>query len=265
MLGTEIDDGKKKPNILFCRRKKKKERKKEKKIPNPKHTPPLRSPPLSNPSSPPPHHQSPTRFAGCARPTRPRPLRFTGGGGVRERAPATGEEEGGGSMEPRVGNKYRLGRKLGSGSFGEIYLGTNVQTNEEVAIKLENVKTKHPQLLYESKLYRILQGGTGIPNVKWFGVEGDYNVLVMDLLGPSLEDLFSFCNRKLSLKTVLMLADQMINRVEFVHSKSFLHRDIKPDNFLMGLGKRANQVYMIDFGLAKKYRDTSTHQHIPYR
>ncbi|XP_074569735.1 casein kinase 1-like protein 2 [Curcuma longa] len=168
-------------------------------------------------------------------------------------------------MEPRVGNKFRLGRKIGSGSFGEIYLGTNIQTNEEIAIKLENVKTKHPQLLYESKLYRILQGGTGIPNVRWFGVEGDYNVLVMDLLGPSLEDLFNFCSRKLSLKTVLMLADQMINRVEFVHSKSFLHRDIKPDNFIMGLGRRANQVYIIDFGLAKKYRDTSTHQHIPYR
>ncbi|KAL6996305.1 Casein kinase 1-like protein 2 [Sarracenia purpurea var. burkii] len=168
-------------------------------------------------------------------------------------------------MEPRVGNKFRLGRKIGSGSFGEIYLGTNIQTNEEVAIKLENVKTKHPQLLYESKLYKILQGGTGVPNVKWFGVEGDYNVLVMDLLGPSLEDLFNFCSRKLSLKTVLMLADQMINRVEFVHSKSFLHRDIKPDNFLMGLGRRANQVYIIDFGLAKKYRDSSTHQHIPYR
>uniref|UniRef100_A0A7C8Z224 non-specific serine/threonine protein kinase n=1 Tax=Opuntia streptacantha TaxID=393608 RepID=A0A7C8Z224_OPUST len=168
-------------------------------------------------------------------------------------------------MEPRVGNKFRLGRKIGSGSFGEIYLGTNVQTNEEVAIKLENVKTKHPQLLYESKLYKILQGGTGIPNVRWFGVEGDYNVLVIDLLGPSLEDLFNFCNRKFSLKTVLMLADQMINRVEFVHSKSFLHRDIKPDNFLMGLGRRANMVYMIDFGLAKKYRDSTTHQHIPYR
>lgn len=164
-----------------------------------------------------------------------------------------------------MGNKFRLGRKIGSGSFGEIYLGTNIQTNEEVAIKLENVKTKHPQLLYESKLYRILQGGTGIPNVRWFGVEGDYNVLVMDLLGPSLEDLFNFCSRKLSLKSVLMLADQMINRVEFVHSKSFLHRDIKPDNFLMGLGRRANQVYIIDFGLAKKYRDSSTHQHIPYR
>ncbi|PIN20660.1 Casein kinase (serine/threonine/tyrosine protein kinase) [Handroanthus impetiginosus] len=168
-------------------------------------------------------------------------------------------------MEPRVGNKFRLGRKIGSGSFGEIYLGTNIQTNEEVAIKLENVKTKHPQLLYESKLYKLLQGGTGIPNVRWFGVEGDYNVLVMDLLGPSLEDLFNFCSRKLSLKTVLMLADQMINRVEFIHSKSFLHRDIKPDNFLMGLGRRANQVYAIDFGLAKKYRDSTTHQHIPYR
>ncbi|KAK9755973.1 hypothetical protein RND81_01G063800 [Saponaria officinalis] len=168
-------------------------------------------------------------------------------------------------MEPRVGNKFRLGRKIGSGSFGEIYLGTNVQTNEDVAIKLENVKTKHPQLLYESKLYKILQGGTGIPNVRWFGVEGDYNVLVIDLLGPSLEDLFNFCSRKFSLKTVLMLADQMVNRVEFVHSKSFLHRDIKPDNFLMGLGRRANQVYMIDFGLAKKYRDSTTHQHIPYR
>ncbi|KAM0944725.1 putative protein kinase CK1-CK1 family [Dioscorea sansibarensis] len=168
-------------------------------------------------------------------------------------------------MEPRVGSKFRLGRKIGSGSFGEIYLGTNVQTNEEVAIKLENVKTKHPQLLYESKIYRILQGGTGIPNVRWFGVESDYNVLVMDLLGPSLEDLFNFCSRKLSLKTVLMLADQMINRLEFVHGKSFLHRDIKPDNFLMGLGRRANQVYIIDFGLAKKYRDSSTHQHIPYR
>ncbi|KAK7261682.1 hypothetical protein RIF29_27999 [Crotalaria pallida] len=168
-------------------------------------------------------------------------------------------------MEPRVGNKFRLGRKIGSGSFGEIYLGTNIQTNEDVAIKLENIKTKHPQLLYESKLYKILQGGTGIPNVRWFGVEGEYNVLVMDLLGPSLEDLFNFCSRKMSLKTVLMLADQMINRVEYVHTKSFLHRDIKPDNFLMGLGRRANQVYAIDFGLAKKYRDTATHQHIPYR
>jgi len=168
-------------------------------------------------------------------------------------------------MELRVGGKYRLGRKIGSGSFGEIYLGTNIQNNEEVAIKLEKVRTRHPQLLYESRIYRILQGGPGIPYIHWFGVEGEYNVLVLDLLGPSLEDLFSFCNRRFSLKTVLMLADQMIARIEFIHAKNFIHRDIKPDNFLIGLGRRANLVHIIDFGLAKKFRDPKTNQHIPYR
>mmetsp|Transcript_115113 Transcript_115113/g.179803 ORF Transcript_115113/g.179803 Transcript_115113/m.179803 type:complete len:316 (+) Transcript_115113:88-1035(+) len=168
-------------------------------------------------------------------------------------------------MELRVGGKFRLGRKIGSGSFGDIYIGTNVQTGDEVAIKLESIKSKHPQLLYESKLYKILAGGVGVPNVHWYGVEGDYNVMVLDLLGPSLEDLFSFCNRKFSLKTVLMLADQTVNRIEYVHAKNFIHRDIKPDNFLIGLGKKANQVHIIDFGLAKKYRDPKTQQHIPYR
>ncbi|CAN1131559.1 Casein kinase 1-like protein 11 [Linum perenne] len=132
-----------------------------------------------------------------------------------------------------VGGKFKLGRKIGSGSFGELYLGVNVQTGEEVAVKLESVKTKHPQLHYESKLYMLLQGGTGIPHLKWFGVEVEYNIMVIDLLGPSLEDLFNYCNRKFTLKTVLMLADQL--------------------------------VYVIDYGLAKKYRDLQTHKHIPYR
>ncbi|XP_021752752.1 casein kinase 1-like protein 10 isoform X1 [Chenopodium quinoa] len=168
-------------------------------------------------------------------------------------------------MDHVIGGKFKLGRKIGSGSFGELYLGISVQTGEEVAVKLEPAKTKHPQLHYESKLYMLLQGGTGVPHLKWFGVEGEYNVMVIDLLGPSLEDLFNYCNRKFSLKTVLMLADQMINRVEYMHSRGFLHRDIKPDNFLMGLGRKANQVYVIDFGLAKKYRDLQTHKHIPYR
>lgn len=163
-----------------------------------------------------------------------------------------------------MGGKYRLGKKIGSGSFGDIYLGTTVTTGEEVAIKLESVKSRHPQLLYESKIYRILSGGVGIPNLNWYGVEGDYNVMVIELLGPSLEDLFMFCSRKFSLKTVVMLADQLLSRIEYIHSRSFLHRDIKPDNFLIGLNKRSNHVYVIDFGLAKKYRDPKTMQHIPY-
>ncbi|CAI8603118.1 unnamed protein product [Vicia faba] len=168
-------------------------------------------------------------------------------------------------MDHVIGGKFKLGRKIGGGSFGELYLGVNVQTGEEVAVKLEPSKTKHPQLHYESKLYMLLQGGTGIPHLKWYGVEGDYNAMAIDLLGPSLEDLFNYCNRKLSLKTVLMLADQLLNRVEYMHSRGFLHRDIKPDNFLMGLGRKANQVYIIDYGLAKKFRDLHTHKHIPYR
>lgn len=80
-----------------------------------------------------------------------------------------------------------------------------------MAIKLESVKAKHPQLEYEAKVYKTLAGGVGVPFVRWFGVECDYNAMVLDLLGPSLEDLFNFCNRKFSLKTVLLLADQLVS------------------------------------------------------
>ena len=131
-------------------------------------------------------------------------------------------------MELRVGEKYRLGRKIGSGSFGDIYVGVDVLSGGEVAIKLESAHTKHPQLLYEAKIYKLLQNaqaGKGIPAIRWYGVEGDYNVLVLDLLGPSLEDLFNYCRRRFGLKTVLLLADQLLQRVEYIHTKNFIHRD----------------------------------------
>mmetsp|Transcript_18998 Transcript_18998/g.21295 ORF Transcript_18998/g.21295 Transcript_18998/m.21295 type:complete len:229 (+) Transcript_18998:250-936(+) len=89
--------------------------------------------------------------------------------------------------------------------------------------------------------------------------------MVIDMLGPSLEDLFDYCKRKFSLKTVLMIGDHMIQRLESLHNKCFLHRDIKPDNFLMGLGKKQHLVFMIDFGLAKRYKDPRSGEHIPYR
>ncbi|VBB31366.1 unnamed protein product [Acanthocheilonema viteae] len=170
-----------------------------------------------------------------------------------------------------VATKYKLIRKIGSGSFGDIYLAINITNGEEVAVKMESNKARHPQLLYESKVYKILQGGVGIPHIRWYGTEREYNVLVMDLLGPSLEDLFNFCSRRFTMKTVLMLADQMIGRIEYVHVKNFIHRDIKasyrkhPDNFMMGIGRHCNKLFLIDFGLAKKYRDSRTRAHIPYR
>jgi casein kinase 1 len=165
----------------------------------------------------------------------------------------------------KVGGIYCLGRKLGSGSFGDIYFAVNTQTGEELAVKLESTKSKHPMLMYEANLLKHLQGVPGIASVHYCDVEGEYNVMVMDLLGPSLEDLFNICHRKFSLKTVLMVADQMLYRIEYLHSKNFIHRDIKPDNFLIGHGKKSNIVYLIDFGLAKKYRDPKSQQHIPYR
>ena len=100
---------------------------------------------------------------------------------------------------------------LSHSRLGDIYLGINIISGEEVAIKLESVKAKHPQLEYESKVYKTLAGGVGVPFVRWFGTECDYNAMVIDLLGPSLEDLFNFCNRKFSLKTVLLLADQLVS------------------------------------------------------
>ena len=121
--------------------------------------------------------------------------------------------------------KYRVTSLIGRGSFGEVYVGTDLETNEFVAIKMESLDAKNPQLYYEYRVYRAIYGGAGIPNVRWIGTERGHNILVMDRLGPTLGELFRFCGNKFSLKTVLMLADQMIQRIQYLHAKGFLHRD----------------------------------------
>ena len=160
-------------------------------------------------------------------------------------------------------NKYKPSKKLGEGSFGKIYLAYNVTTKEKYALKLENRRT-HQSLLEQEAYILCYLKGEGIPYIKSYGYSGDYNVLVMELLGKSLEQLFEEKGSKLSLKTVCMLGIQMISRLEYIHNKHILHRDIKPDNFIIGIDINSYKVYLIDFGLSKKYRSSRTLQHIKY-
>ncbi|KAJ3170009.1 casein kinase I [Irineochytrium annulatum] len=194
-----------------------------------------------------------------------------------------------------VGVNFKVGKKIGEGSFGIIYEGVNMVNNQPVAIKFEPRKSDAPQLRDEYRTYKILANSVGIPSVYYYGQEGLHNILCIDLLGPSLEDMFDLCNRKFSTKTVCMAAKQMITRVQQIHEKNLIYRDIKPDNFLIGRLPRhnepmppnvviaggnpysivanhspqhphpASQIYMVDFGMAKQYRDPKTKAHIPYR
>ena len=179
----------------------------------------------------------------------------------------TSKEDNSKQKKKKERNNFSIDPKklLGKGSFGKIYAGVNKTTGEEIAIKLEPINTKQPQLIYEYKIYKYLKNGFGIPKVYECSRDKNYTILIMDLLGDSLEKKFNECDRKFSLLTVLMIMEQLVTRIEFIHSKNLVHRDIKPENFLVGRGKKRNIIYAIDFGLSKKYRDSKTGLHIPYR
>ena len=150
--------------------------------------------------------------------------------------------------------KYKCIKKLGEGSFGRIYEA--VYKNEHFALKFENINKNSNLLESEASIMNYLKG-PHIPFVKSFGTSGHYNVLIMQLMGKSLEDLINE-KKTFSVKTVCILGYQMINILEYIHNKHIVHRDIKPDNFVMGLDSLSKNLYLLDFGLAKKYRSSVT-------
>ena len=156
-------------------------------------------------------------------------------------------------------SKYKCVKKLGEGSFGMIYKAE--YNNEYFALKFENRKKGQNLLEGEAEIMSYLKG-PNIPYVKSYGYSGDYNILVMQLLGKSLEDLFEE-RKKFSVKTACLLGCQMLTVLEYIHNHHIIHRDIKPDNFVMGVGAKNAVLYIIDFGLAKKYRSSTTLEQYP--
>ena len=167
-----------------------------------------------------------------------------------------------------VGEKYIIGdascNLIGRGTFGSVFSGKNSNTGDTVAIKIEAVG--HDTLLkHEAQIYAVLNGTPGVPPLRSYGTEGDYNYLVTDKLGASLGTLFDKHESSFSLTTTINLGIRMLRCIEGVHSKGIVHRDIKPDNFLMGHGPGSNNLYLIDFGLSKSFIDSSgNHEELQY-
>ena len=162
-----------------------------------------------------------------------------------------------------IGNKYKLIKQIGSGSFGSIFEGSNIRTNEKVAIKMEAISDDLKLLKHESNIYRILSSVDGIPKIKWYGKDETNYYMVIDLFGKSLQDLLDK-SKKMSLKLVLQIGINILTILMQLHNNGFVHRDIKPENFLLTLNK-PTKVFLIDFGLCKPYLLNNKHIEFKYK
>jgi casein kinase 1 len=166
-----------------------------------------------------------------------------------------------------VSSEYEIIKKLGSGSFGEVFLTKILETNEYVASKIEEKGEKNNSKIPEEyKIYRILEmkGLTkGVPKVYSIYETPKFNVLVMELLGDNLDSIFNNFNKKFGLGTVLKLGIEILNIIEKIHNCGFLHRHIKPNNFMFGINNKKYDLYIMDFGLSKKFYRNN--KHIEYK
>ena len=163
---------------------------------------------------------------------------------------------------PLIFKKYKPIKKLAKGAFSVLYYGINTHTKEKIAIKIEKRKTINKYLESECFILFSLKG-LGIPKVLSFGHNKEYDILIMPLLGKSLQNLYISKNMNFEFKDICLMGIQIIERIQWVHSQKIIHRDIKPDNFLIGLND-PNVIYLIDFGLSKKYRSSQTGKHIKF-
>lgn len=157
-----------------------------------------------------------------------------------------------------INNKYKVLEQISSGSFGSVFKGLNIRTNEHVAIKVEPIKHNLKLIKNETIIYNYLKNLTGIPSVKWYGKDEINYYMIIDLLGNSLQKLKDKLG-VFSLKVVLQIGVQIVELLKIIHDKGLVHRDIKPDNFLFGLNDMKSKLYIVDFGLCKPFIENEKH------